>query len=234
METGECLSSETLVSSVLEDVFLGESGHGCPSASSISLSESNLACAWNGIVSANVSGICITVFKSENMEELFSIRCDSVLIENHISLAACVAQTDSTVFIANKTEDNIFELSLDGNVIRAIVGDHSQQRSLFPLSVRGEPMHITNPVISQIAFTSPDILWVLYGSGSFVPDSSEIWRVDLSTMNCSYITFSRIVKSFSVYEENIVISFSPNDVDSISLEWDEENCYLSLGRWEMN
>lgn len=187
-----------------------------------------LAAVWPGSFAGMLSGECISVLNHGDFSGVLSIGMDSSLIESRSFIDASVALGDSTIFIASGGEDFIRELDITGNQLRGLAGPHILRRPLVESSHRGGGVYIENPVVEQLHYRSPSELWVLYGSGAFLSDSSEIWRVDLRNRYCSFIGFSRNAETFAIANDKLAIAFRPRDVDESTLDWDTEECYIQI------
>ena len=218
---------------VSELTFPGEEelSNGAPflHATSFAMGDSLYAFGWFSWI-PGLEGICATVYDVDR-KELFSIENNPDDYRGKLSECR-VACSNNTVYFSSVAEDRIYSISEGGEVLACFTSGHTVKSELERPSTEGEP--VLFPVTGALQFVFPDHLWILYGSGAFESDSSEIWQVNLSSGEAYKIALSNSAISFSVWDDNIAIVYRGNDADSVTSDftsvWSSDDNYIQTGR----
>lgn len=194
-------------------------------ATSFAMSDSLIVLGWFSWV-PGLTDFCATACDVDN-EELFSLGTHPADYEGKLSECR-IACSNNAVYFSSVAEDRVFSLSKEGEVLTCFTSGHYPQRELESPSVTGE--RVLFPVTASLQSTSPDILWILYGQGAFDSDSSEIWQIDLSSMEAYMLPLSASAIGFCIDANNIAIMYRSEDCDSLKMWSSSENC-IQVGCW---
>lgn len=202
------------------------------SAGGLNKTENAFVFTWGGLVHDH-TGICCSVYDKNTLSEIANFQRMEVEDRLDLWLTICItACTDSTIFMARKGDDGIYEYSQEGVLLRSLSCGKTAQREMIVPSIMGGIIYIFYPVIADLEFVPPDRLWVLYGMGAFPSDSSEIWHINLSTLDSWRLPLSGNVTGFCVWENQMVICNRDTDVNPETKRYDTERNFVRVGEWQ--
>lgn len=152
-------------------------------------------------------------------------------LEGTIVLSGILPDSESGGYcaVALPSEDLVLLVDTCGEVARTITCGHGAARSFLTPSAAGPNVTVVNPVIADIQAGTAGRLWVLFGPGAFPTDSSEIWAIDLGSMEASVLPLSSLATGFGVWGDRVVIQTRGRDRNMETDSWsDPENRILVL------
>lgn len=196
---------------------------------SIGVSDLLLVICWP-FTTVRRLGVAASVYDRQG-QELFTLAPKP---ETDGLLGECVAScSDTSIYIANVANDLVLELTNEGSVVRALTAGHTPFGDLVQPSVRGGPAVVVSPVISDIQYTSGDTLWVLYGPGAFPGGSSEVWCIDLATLDAAVLGVRGNAIGMAVWDGMIAISLRADDANAETMQWSDPENRLLVGSLEI-